>query len=228
MQLKYEPVPGSTFSKRHLLTIFWSKASDHAIAIPIQSLKVTNDLFTLKLEMASVACPDNVQSEAYISTVALFLLFASTSEQKVYMRLPAVWRDLWEELSSINKEHVDAERRSVLRELQRMIEESEHDKSQVVSESAIPEKTAIPDQQSLETRTSIPLQQSSPLSSEELKNVWRTKEQASSYQRMLTTRKKLPIHSFKRDLLLTIADHQVVILCGETGCGKSTQGTLSR
>ncbi len=33
----------------------------------------------------------------------------------------------------------------------------------------------------------------------------------------------MPIYSRKEELLLAIRDNQVVVLVGETGCGKTTQ-----
>ncbi|KAI4251414.1 MAG: hypothetical protein L6R42_008394 [Xanthoria sp. 1 TBL-2021] len=40
---------------------------------------------------------------------------------------------------------------------------------------------------------------------------------------MMRQRKNLPIWGFKEEILQTILGHQTVIVCGETGCGKSTQ-----
>jgi len=37
------------------------------------------------------------------------------------------------------------------------------------------------------------------------------------------TRRSLPIYPFKEDLLNAITSHQVLIIEGETGCGKTTQ-----
>ncbi|KAL2327766.1 hypothetical protein Fmac_021193 [Flemingia macrophylla] len=37
-------------------------------------------------------------------------------------------------------------------------------------------------------------------------------------------RSKLPIASLKDVITSTVESHQVVIICGETGCGKTTQG----
>jgi len=37
------------------------------------------------------------------------------------------------------------------------------------------------------------------------------------------TRRSLPIYPFKADLLSAINSHQVLIVEGETGCGKTTQ-----
>ena len=176
--------------------------------------------------MTSIACPDVNQSEAYISVAALFLIFASKAEYKVHMRLPSIWRDLWEELSLISKEHQDAQDRNILRELRGMIDKSENDGDQIVRESVVSDKDILSDKQVSGARTVVPLQLPSALSSEELRAIWRTKEKTLSYQQMLPSRERLPIYSFKRELLQTVAGRQVVILCGETGCGKSTQGRL--
>ena len=43
------------------------------------------------------------------------------------------------------------------------------------------------------------------------------------YQAMLNERSNLPISNYRAELCKAIASHQVTILCGETGCGKSTQ-----
>ena len=40
---------------------------------------------------------------------------------------------------------------------------------------------------------------------------------------MEETRRSLPIFPFKDDLLSAIDSHQVLIIEGETGCGKTTQ-----
>lgn len=42
-------------------------------------------------------------------------------------------------------------------------------------------------------------------------------------QRMLESRSKLPIHNFRTKLMDAINDNPVVIIQGNTGCGKTTQ-----
>lgn len=37
------------------------------------------------------------------------------------------------------------------------------------------------------------------------------------------TKKSLPIYPFRKDLLKAIEDHQILIIEGETGSGKTTQ-----
>ncbi|KAL9104716.1 MAG: hypothetical protein Q9163_000394 [Psora crenata] len=55
------------------------------------------------------------------------------------------------------------------------------------------------------------------------KVIWSQKSSNPSYQRMLTSRKALPVWQYRQQILNAIQDHQVVIICGQTGCGKSTQ-----
>ncbi|KAL1506304.1 hypothetical protein ABEB36_005693 [Hypothenemus hampei] len=43
------------------------------------------------------------------------------------------------------------------------------------------------------------------------------------YQKMITSRKKLPAWNFRKDILNSIQQSQVAVVSGETGCGKSTQ-----
>jgi len=38
-----------------------------------------------------------------------------------------------------------------------------------------------------------------------------------------STEKVLPIESLRREIVSTIAGHEVVMISGETGCGKTTQ-----
>ncbi|KAK9870829.1 hypothetical protein WA026_009793 [Henosepilachna vigintioctopunctata] len=43
------------------------------------------------------------------------------------------------------------------------------------------------------------------------------------YLKMLTSRKNLPVWNYMKDILNTLESSQVIIISGETGCGKSTQ-----
>ena len=171
--------------------------------------------------MISIACPDTPQSEAYISTVALFLVFASSpKEEKVYLRLPSIWRELWTELSAIKKEQDDAQDRDVLRELRSIVEEHRSQTEGIVTPATNPE--AANQQRSKPQVSEVPVLQPAVLS-EELRSLWDSKASTASYKHMLTSRMNLPIWHFKDELLDAIEEHQVVIVCGETGCGKSTQ-----
>ena len=49
------------------------------------------------------------------------------------------------------------------------------------------------------------------------------KASTNAFQHMLSGRAMLPVFAFRQAILSTIDKHQVTIICGETGCGKSTQ-----
>ncbi|XP_066596074.1 ATP-dependent DNA/RNA helicase DHX36-like [Prorops nasuta] len=49
------------------------------------------------------------------------------------------------------------------------------------------------------------------------------KEFCGKYKQLLTKRLKLPIYEKKDDILKLIQDNQIIIISGETGCGKTTQ-----
>ena len=74
--------------------------------------------------MTTIATPDSKQSEAFIATAALFLVFGSSSkEEKASMRLPAAWRDLWAEFSDARKEQADTQDREAIKELRNLVRE---------------------------------------------------------------------------------------------------------
>ena len=51
----------------------------------------------------------------------------------------------------------------------------------------------------------------------------RLRENRNDFQAMLKSRKKLPIWNQRIEILEAVEKNQVVVLCGETGCGKTTQ-----
>ncbi|MES1914125.1 MAG: hypothetical protein MHM6MM_006248, partial [Cercozoa sp. M6MM] len=48
-------------------------------------------------------------------------------------------------------------------------------------------------------------------------------QQTAEWKKMKQVRDKLPIASYRREILETLEQQRVLVLCGETGCGKSTQ-----
>ncbi|KAJ3647260.1 hypothetical protein Zmor_024787 [Zophobas morio] len=49
------------------------------------------------------------------------------------------------------------------------------------------------------------------------------KQQNQRYMNMLEKRKKLPAHELKNEILKVLEENQVLVISGETGCGKTTQ-----
>ena len=175
--------------------------------------------------MMSISTPSAVQSEAYVSTAALFLIFVSSpKEEKAYLRLPPTWRNLWTELSEARKEEQDAADRDSLRGLRSLVRQHNiftDNNMAAMANGHGKSDTPLPNDELGER--SHPEVEAATASSPTLAAVWSSKVSTPSYQHMLKSRMTLPIWGFKLELLDAIQSHQVVIVCGETGCGKSTQ-----
>ncbi|KAI9878287.1 MAG: hypothetical protein M1830_001344 [Pleopsidium flavum] len=218
----------STFANRHSITITWSKEQDILPNSSLPSLSCRFDDRSVTITMISISTPDAAQSEAYISTASLFLLFASSPrEEKAYLRLPSVWRDLWFEFVGIKKEQVDMADRETLSKFRDMVREktARDEEDGVVLIDGFKKRNAIVKgiNPITEARPSDSIGRESVDPGADVKAIWMHKVSTAAYQRMLTTRMHLPMWAFKDEVLKTIERQQVVIICGETGCGKSTQ-----
>lgn len=168
--------------------------------------------------MQSVSTPDAQQSEAYVSTVALFVIFG---EEKVHLRLPSVWRDLWIEMSAFKKSQTDSADLGVLREIRSLVTKI----NRPMGWAAVPQNdnTLVREGETNGSHTTTLVDEIPTISSKDLAQIWLQKTSTPSYHAMLPCRRNLPIWKFKDELLQAVNHNQVVIICGETGCGKSTQ-----
>lgn len=169
--------------------------------------------------MSTIACSESSQSEAYVCTVALFLVFfGSPKEEKAHLRLPSVWRDLWDDMVLRNKASSDASDREVIKNIRGLIEKTSGELGVLTegdSKSTKGKSDGEPRGQLATTKDESP--------PDMLKALWAQKQSSSNYQKMVTSRMTLPIWQYRGSILGAIEDHQVVIVCGATGCGKSTQ-----
>lgn len=63
--------------------------------------------------------------------------------------------------------------------------------------------------------------------SDELKAEFEALQSSSEYQRMQGQRQGLPAYGLRESIVQTIGEHQVVVIEGETGSGKTTQVSMS-
>ena len=202
----------------------WSRAQELGFTIPIEGVVCEINSRWVIVKMETVSCPDALQSEAYASTIALFIIFASSAkEEKAHLRLPPVWRDVWEDFSLLRKLQSDNKEIQALQELRAMVAEQsslegigEHAPTTAVIQCARDARTA-PESAVNNNRTP------SLVDAAALVLAWTTRSSTAPYQNMLVSRKTLPIWSHKQELLQAFNSNQIVIVCGETGCGKSTQ-----
>ncbi|KAJ7181792.1 P-loop containing nucleoside triphosphate hydrolase protein [Mycena crocata] len=177
--------------------------------------------------MVDVACHDEGQAEQYIATIALHeLTFPSTNSftvaapsggQTFFRLLPAVFRDLWEELESARKNTTDGLNRGVWAKLRSIIEPKLEADPKSNGKGA---KRPAEVKHGSAPRT---LAHVNELASEQIAAGFRARQASPAYQEMLTHRNLLPIAQYREDIIHTLENSQVLVLSGETGCGKSTQ-----
>ena len=63
----------------------------------------------------------------------------------------------------------------------------------------------------------------SPLEIEKKRSAWERNMESKSMEKLVAARNKLPIAQHRDAILQAISSHQVVLIAGETGCGKTTQ-----
>lgn len=224
-KVSFKMVSATTYNSRHSVTIQWSKDQD----IVDGSFTPNVDVFSTDrktiVTMVKTACPETTQSEAYVSTVALFLLFSnSPKEEKSALRLPPTFRDLWQELFDARQEQRDNADRETVKSLRDMIKgqtEEEGDEDVILTagfrnrnKGLSGVSTPVSDKVENVTKTQ---------ESQTLKDMWARKTSTPAYQEMLMARSNLPMFQFRDVALDAVEKNQVTILCGETGCGKSTQ-----
>ncbi|KAJ7727845.1 P-loop containing nucleoside triphosphate hydrolase protein [Mycena maculata] len=177
--------------------------------------------------MEDVACHTEGQAEQYIATIALhkltfpekdaFTVPAPSGGQTFFRLLPAVFRDLWEELETTRKINTDALNRGVWAKLRSIIEpklELDHKANgKGVKQFSEVKATSAP-------RSAA---QMNELASEQIVAGFRARQASPAYQEMLAQRNLLPIAQYRNEIIQTLEDSQVLVLSGETGCGKSTQ-----
>ncbi|KAG6039358.1 hypothetical protein E4U41_002830 [Claviceps citrina] len=220
---KYTIVSEATFASRQSLEIEWNKAQEPPQPLASSEVAVLADSTYFNFTMIGIATPDSKQSEAYVSTVALFLIFSSSpKDEKVNLRLPPVWKDLWAEMAEARRNHLDSQDRETVRSLRTLVRQR---RDQELEDGVIAFRgrggiKTMSDSVDVASQDRLKMNAASV---EALKLIWADKASSQGFQFMLQSRMQLPMWQFRPHVLKAVDDNQVVIVCGETGCGKSTQ-----
>ncbi|KAF3926382.1 hypothetical protein AA313_de0203528 [Arthrobotrys entomopaga] len=169
---------------------------------------------TTRFRMMNISCPTKIQAEFYLATIVLYKLFP---EEKLYLRLNSVWRGFWQELVEESKQESDVKEKSVLKWLRSTTEDIMQ--STLVSDEKL--KTDIAG--GLGDNKKIFYEPLEFMTTHQLRDIYEMKVSNPRYHYMLQGRMGLPIWEYREQLLQAISENQVTIVCGETGCGKSTQ-----
>ncbi|KAJ4311099.1 hypothetical protein N0V94_008115 [Neodidymelliopsis sp. IMI 364377] len=221
-RVAYKMVSPTTYRCRHAVTITWSKDIEVDYDADIVGVNVLLRGIQATLESTTNAAVGTDQSEGYISTVALFSISAaSAKEEKVYLRLPPNWRDVYRELLEHRRERIDTEDRDAIKYYRSIVQDqvdNEESDGVVLTNRWKTRNQAATGSTPSNSGYSTPVPEN-----QSLRELWAQKASAPSYQHMLVGRMNLPVYGFRDSILSTIDKNQVTIICGETGCGKSTQ-----
>lgn len=226
VKIAYTLVSSASYSNRHSVRVNWSRSQEApSPSSDFPEIECSSSPKSITITMSSISTPDATQSESYVATVALFLIFStSVREEKVFLRLPPAWRELWMEFAVTKKEKADSLDRDAIRGFRDIIREKrdrEEEDGVVLTTGFRRRALLTPSDTSDESGPETPCK--SGISSDNLRRIWTEKCSAPSYQMMLQSRIQLPMWGYKDEVLRAIDRDQVVIICGETGCGKSTQ-----
>ncbi|KEF61554.1 uncharacterized protein A1O9_03121 [Exophiala aquamarina CBS 119918] len=223
-RIQVQALQSTASSTRHNLTIAWNTAPrlpNHAVAaLPTEvTMSMTPSVWTLI--MNSLAAASKIQSEAYIASLALFLMSTlGSKEQKATSRLPTVWRDLLKELSDAKQDLANEEHKTTLRDLQATIKKTKDDLAQDMNQGVSVESAQQQAASDSRRRTHRPT--AARLTAEQVLKEWTARTSRPAFARMLEIRQQLPVHSYKDVILDCVNNNAVSVICAETGAGKSS------
>lgn len=221
-RVAYKVMSPTTSRCRHAVTITWSKDPEIEYDVDVTGVAISLKGVQAVFEATTIAAIDTEQSESFISTAALFSIsVASTKEEKVYLRIPPNWRDVYREFLEHRKERIDKNDREAVRYYRSIVQDQiENEESDGVVLTNLWKARVQLGTNSSRSNSGY----STPVPEiQDLRKLWARKAATPSYQHMLVGRTSLPVYGFKESILSTIDKNQVTIICGETGCGKSTQ-----
>ncbi|KAI0702499.1 P-loop containing nucleoside triphosphate hydrolase protein [Cytidiella melzeri] len=209
--IEFRPISGHSRVKRAALKIVWDRYRDG---------------FS-EWTMEDVACHDENQAEQYIATVALHALTfsptpgfavgatAAASNATSFRLLPPVFRDLWEELEEKRKNNDDATNRAIWLKLKSILDAK-------IMDYKTYRKGGKEVSGANDRGYNRPFTQQE-LTAEQIIAEFEARQASRPYQEMLEQRNKLPIAAYRNQIVSTLDANQILVLSGETGCGKSTQ-----
>lgn len=189
-KIQYSVTSVASFASQQSLVISWTKPQE--LPQPISSDDVSSNLLPSQFtfSMAGVATPDSKQSEAYIATVTLFHIFGNNArEEKVNLRLPPVWKDLWSELAEAKKSHADAADRAVVKDLRSLVRErlDQELEDGVIIQGAFRGRGNGRQQSEAADSSGNGRTKQNNSNAEMLRKIWTDKSSTSKYQNMLVS-----------------------------------------
>ncbi|KAG7286818.1 hypothetical protein NEMBOFW57_009135 [Staphylotrichum longicolle] len=200
VRISYHLLSDVAFANRHAVNIRWSKPQEIPLSPETSELEIYTSPTQFVYKMISIATPDAKQSEAFIATTALFCIFgASAKDEKVALRLPATWKDLWSEYAEAKKNKADEADRTVLRHLRDLVRKR---MEQELEDGVLIQGFKGRGQSKNQTDSDHSDQERAkrqPYGPEYYQNIWLQKSSSPKFQQMLST--QVPSFLLEHELL---------------------------
>ncbi|KAL2787443.1 P-loop containing nucleoside triphosphate hydrolase protein [Aspergillus keveii] len=220
-KVTFKDISSSSQINRVALEVRWSKPQEAPSPFSQELITHKSSSYATFVSMDKIATPTSQQAESFASTFALFILFPQNSKEgKAYLRLPVAWRDLWAEFAAAKKEQEDEADKQMVKNLRKLISENHGAfEDDVVLSDNFRRRNGTPKNRSPVRAGKKEI--SGP--KDQLIQTWMEKSSTPAFQYMVQGRMNLPIWEFKNEILSTLDTHRALIICSETGSGKSTQ-----
>ncbi|EGZ24053.1 hypothetical protein PHYSODRAFT_481054 [Phytophthora sojae] len=174
--------------------------------------------------------------------VATSALFELASDLPLYRVLPPVYRDMWQRwiaerqqteaaAAAADRDEQDELLNEIFNTLPAEIAEKRADAGNVLEDWSVDDWDAdLSDDDEAKAEEANAVEEESESAraaalelSRQLREQLQKQMRSSAYKSKLSQRESLPIASFKKQVVEMLSDHDVILISGETGCGKSTQ-----
>lgn len=199
--VRYTAVPTGGSVYRSQLSICRNTSDGKRGAVMVQ------DTYRLTTE----GCSSQARADELVATLALNCLGRDRSVQR---SLPLGFRQFWDELEAQRSKEKQALLRNEVGHVRTLLaRRAKHDAPAKRPRKRV--KGSVPAPLPRAPRTCEP--------DAGLAEAYKARQASGAYQAMAPGRAQLPIAQSRQRILDSVASSQVVVLSGETGCGKSTQ-----
>lgn len=218
--LRFKSLLSTSFSVRLQLDVHWKidiaiDDASRTILPPEITFESTPNQWRFK--MIGTASKTNLQAEALLATLCLFLLSSiDSANPKQLQRLPKVWREYLTGRTEKRRDiviHKDIETLQQIRHVIKMQENTDTDKTSKINRERPENKD------SKRTDRSVSVKFSPEIAIAK----WQSRERSPKYSTMASFREGLPVFNHKEQILDAFEREPFLIICADTGAGKSTQ-----
>lgn len=176
-----------------------------------------------KFEMSDIGCSNELQAINYVALVLLHKVYVKFTSACTFKpsQFPNSFGQVWNELEEDHK-NKDNEKQMEQYKFLKLCLDNELKSTPIKQKSNTLKQNNKNDINENNESNSIN-KTSKPKFDSKLQNEFKQRVESPSYKTMLNFRNSLPIASYRNEILSSLNSNQVIVLSGETGCGKSTQ-----